>query len=61
MNWTPIEEGLPEDEGEYITYSEEGRISINRFNPRRDKDYWYDDQHDSGHVTHWMELPHYPL
>lgn len=54
-----VEERLPEVEGSYLTYTDEGRIIIDSFciYPDHGTKFWVG---GNGRVTHWMPLPEPP-
>ena len=63
--WTKCSERLPEESGNYLTYTDWGWISVNRFSAvwqkwnihdsNTDKD-WVDKMAMED-ITHWMPLP----
>lgn len=54
--WIPVTERLPEEEGEYITYTDRGQIHIDCFciYPKHETQFWIG---GNGNVTYWMPLP----
>ena len=59
MNWINVNDKMPDVKGEYLVYSEEGYISVEKYDPKKGVDI-YCDSTDSGYATHWMELPEPP-
>lgn len=53
--WIIADEYLPDEEGKYIV-ALEGRITIQRFNPRDEinKMWW------KNYISHWMSIPELP-
>lgn len=57
MEWISVKERLPEKKDEYLVFSEEGYISVEKYVGGEDI---YCDSNDSGYATHWMPLPKPP-
>lgn len=53
--WIKVSERLPKEKGRFLCYSEEGKISMEDFDPKFDSGI-YCDSTDSGYATHWAVI-----
>ena len=56
QEWISVDDGLPDREGKYLTYTAKGTVEISNFytcwlGTKSQFDYW---------ITHWMPLPKPP-
>jgi hypothetical protein len=58
--WIPISERLPEEDGRYLTYIVNNRLSYMMVCDYIQQTWCPDDQTASNNVTHWMPLPNEP-
>jgi hypothetical protein len=58
--WIPISERLPEEDGRYLTYIVNNRLSYMMICDYIQQTWCPDDQTASNNVTHWMPLPNEP-